>query len=771
MPNQGAIRLPDTELGVEQDFIGLLYRRLDQMRSETAALRDSYRRYSDNTPGGRVQRDIGYAHHNATLTALTVAEDRLCFGRLDTADGTSMHIGRLGIFDDGSEGAQLLMDWRAPSARPFYVATAAAPLGVVRRRHLQVRRRAVESLSDEYLDLTESALAPLGVRPEDVAEGQGVAGESALLSALNAPRTGRMADIVETIQAEQDHIIRSDRTGVLVVQGGPGTGKTAVALHRTAFLLYTFRDQLADRGVLIIGPNRTFLSYIGQVLPSLGENAVVLTTVGDLVPGVSATAVDEPDLAVIKGRTVMAAVVANAVLDRQRVPGTAVTIPSEQGRLRVEPSVLQQAQQRAWGSRLPHNRARAVFVRTVISALARQIAVRHRSGLAASLPFTAEDLAEVIDELRQDDAVSQALARWWPMLSPQRLIADLFASETRLAVAAPGLSPRQRDRLRRSPDAPWTVSDVPLLDEAAELLGPYDIGQLGPADDLADRREYAEDVLEMLADEHPDAEVGERAAVTAGSLITAENLSAMQDDRVLLTSTAERAAADREWTYGHVVVDEAQELSPMAWRAVMRRCPVRSMTLVGDIAQTGDPSGANSWAAALRPHVQDRFRVAELTVNYRTPTEISAIADRVLARINPTLEPPLAVRSTGVRPWWREVSAEKLARATVEAVTEELSNSAEEHLAVLVPKRLRAELSDALAQLRPDSAQADLRERAVVLTVAEAKGLEFDVVLLVEPDLIERESVRGPGDVYVALTRATQRLGVLYTGSAPKIAK
>ena len=279
---RGAPRQRLTAVAEEQEHMSLLYRRLDELRKERVALRDRYIRHSDNTPGGRVERDVAYASHSAAVQSLNAAEDRLCFGRLDRDDGESMHIGRMGIFDDTGDHEQLLMDWRAPSSRPFYVATAANPLGLRRRRYIRTRRRTVEAVSDEFLDLTDPEMAAAAAN-----SAVGPAGEAALLAAVQAPRTGRMADIVATIQSEQDRIIRADQAGIMVVQGGPGTGKTAVALHRAAYLLYNHRAQLEQRGVLIIGPNPTFLGYISQVLPSLGENAVVLSTIADLFPGVS----------------------------------------------------------------------------------------------------------------------------------------------------------------------------------------------------------------------------------------------------------------------------------------------------------------------------------------------------------------------------------------------------------------------------------------------------------------------------------------------------
>ena len=429
----------------EQAHLSLLYRRLDQLRQERVALRDRYIRHSDNTPGGRVERDLAYANHSAAVQALNAAEDRLCFGRLDHSDGESMHIGRMGIFDDSGDHRQLLMDWRAPSARPFYVATAANPLGLRRRRYIRTRRRTVEAVSDEYLDLTDPQMAAAAATTS-----VGPAGEAALLAAVQAPRTGRMADIVATIQAEQDRIIRADQAGIMVVQGGPGTGKTAVALHRAAYLLYNHRAQLEQRGVLIIGPNPTFLGYISQVLPSLGENAVVLSTIADLFPGVTARLVEDPDVTRVKGRTAMTTVIANAVLHRQSVPSGTITVRFDgapDSRLILDRALLTAARDRAWASRRPHNRARAVFVKRVIDGLVGQIAKRMGTGPDGQSLATADDLSAIREDLREHEGLREALRDIWPVLTAPRLLADLYATPDRLAFAADGLSVRDRELL------------------------------------------------------------------------------------------------------------------------------------------------------------------------------------------------------------------------------------------------------------------------------------------------------------------------------------
>ena len=356
----------DFERNNEQAYIRGLYERLDELRKRASDRLAGTLRQVGGTPAARTEREALTVMYRQQLSQLDAAENGLCFGRLEFNDGARSYIGRLGMHADNENYDQLLMDWRADAARPFYLATAASPGDVRVRRHIKTRARTVQRLDDEVLDLATA----------DPTKHEGLTGESALLAALNTSRTGRMRDIVETIQAEQDHIIRSGLPGVLVVQGGPGTGKTAVALHRAAYLLYTYRRQLEKRGVLVIGPNATFLRYIGQVLPSLGETSVLLATIGDLMPGVAATGSEPAEVARIKGRPGMAKVVAAAVRDRQRVPHEGLEISFEKVRYRLTGQALARARERARRSRRPHNQARQVFVRDALDELARVVAGR-----------------------------------------------------------------------------------------------------------------------------------------------------------------------------------------------------------------------------------------------------------------------------------------------------------------------------------------------------------------------------------------------------------
>jgi DNA helicase IV len=745
----------------EQEYVSMLYGRLDSIRERASARLARVMRETGGTHQARSERDALTGLYYRQIAQFDAAENGLCFGRLDFDGGEAHHIGRIGLRDESADYEPLLMDWRAPAARPFYLATAASPDGVRRRRYIKTRQRTVVSLDDEVLDLATA----------DPGQHQGLTGEAALLAAVTAGRTGRMSDIVETIQAEQDAIIRSGLSGVLVVQGGPGTGKTAVALHRAAFLLYTHRDQLSKRGVLIVGPNTTFLRYIGQVLPSLGETGVLMSTIGDLFPGISARRAEPPAAAEVKGRLAMADVVAAAVRDRESVPGDVLEIVVDRETLRLDRRTCAAARTRARRSRRPHNAARPIFAREIIGALTQQLADRLGADvLGGENLLGAEEIGDLRREIAADAGVRAAVEELWPALTPQRLLDDLFSSAERLSSAAPGLSDAERDLLRRDPGGEWTPADVPLLDEAAELLGEDDRAARAARErDRRQRVAYAQGVLDILARDvadDPDPEI-----LTGYDMIDATRLAERNYDEAALTA-AERAAGDRTWAFGHVIVDEAQELSEMAWRMLMRRCPARSMTLVGDVAQTGDLAGTSSWQRVLGPHLEQRWRLERLTINYRAPAEIMAVAADVLAGIDPALEPPRSVREAGVEPWREQVPPAELPARLADLVASEAAQMSDGRLAVIVPATRLGELGQAIRAAVPDAAvgeDPELTTPVVVLSVAQAKGLEFDSVLVADPDRILADSTRGGGDLYVALTRATQRLGVVHSGEPPSV--
>jgi DNA helicase IV len=727
------------ELANEQAYVTELYQRLDALRAATAqrlaAVRLGATTETDQALSERDSLADEYQDRGAELEA---AERNLCFGRLDFDDGDRLYIGRLAL--RSAERELLLADWRAPASQPFYRATPVERYGVTRRRHLRTVGRAVVGLDDDVLDL-------------DAVDETHLTGEAALLASLRRARTGRMGDIVATIQADQDRIIRDDLRGILVVEGGPGTGKTVVALHRAAYLLYTYRKQLERRGILVIGPNATFMRYIDQVLPSLGESDVVLATIGSLYPGVDARAPETPRAARVKGAARMAGVLTQAVADLEQVPAKTTAIRVDGMTYLLTPSACREARDQAWSKRdpntgapLPHNKARITFIAVMLDELTRQAA--GRLGRRSLGPGDEQDLRA---ELAAEPAISRALDALWPELTPEQALALLYTEPGRLA-----LNEHERDALARPDPAAWTAADVPLLDELAELLG--DTGAAKRAEarrraaeeaERAEALEYATQVVDNLRE-------AEALVVPALEVETFVNWVAGRNaETVPRGSLAEQALADRQWAYGHVIVDEAQELSAMAWRMLIRRCPSRSMTIVGDLNQTGAADGADTWAQVLDPVAARRWRTARLTVNYRTPKPAMELASAFLP---PGAEPPVSVRESGEAPWHAAETGDLagLVRRETELV-------GDGRVAVIAPAAQVAETAVTLGV----SPGPDLDAPVTVLSPELAKGLEFDSVVVVDPAGIVQASSRGRADLYVALTRTTRRLGLISAGDLP----
>ncbi|WP_290471807.1 AAA family ATPase, partial [Leifsonia sp. 71-9] len=469
----------ESELDRERAVVEGLYERLDALRAETA---DRLTRVRRESVGGnhqaRSERDAFARLYEDQLIQLRDVDARLVFGRLlleEPVDGSAhRYIGRIGLRDDDQRS--LLVDWRAQQAGAFYQATANERMGVRARRHLTMTGREVVRIDDEVFD--EALLSG------DREAGESVQGEGALLAALSAQRTGRMGDIVATIQAEQDRIIRSDLRGALVVQGGPGTGKTAVALHRAAFLLYANRQRLGSSGVLVVGPSTAFLRYIEAVLPSLGETGVVLQTLGELFPGVEATTDDEAEAARLKGSAQMARLLSRAVRSRQKAPDEPQTVVVDNERLVVQPDLIQRAIAKAQRSGKPHNVARVTFVKHALAELTDQLAAQLR---ASGSTLDDADLKVLREDLRTSYDIRVLLNTAWLPLTPQKLLQDLYARPAWLAELTPRWTDAQRAALQRDRSAPFTVSDVPLLDEAAELLGDFP-GRPDPAARERDRQ-------------------------------------------------------------------------------------------------------------------------------------------------------------------------------------------------------------------------------------------------------------------------------------------
>ena len=714
----------------EQAYVDTLFAHLDaEVARAQARLEEVQRDVDPDNPDSDalVRRETEYHGLNAKLDALNVAETGLVFGRIDVAEddpenpvpGRSdlerRYIGRMGIDDREDNYRTLLLDWRAPLARPFYLATTAHPEGVETRRNIRMRGRTVTAVDDEVLsgDSAESTSA-------------GVGSEAALRRAMNEARTGHMRSIVETIQREQDEIIRDPTRGVMVVQGGPGTGKTAVALHRIAYLLYTWREQLTRTGVLVVGPNTTFLEYISRVLPELGETGVVLSTVDQLVPGFTPGGSDSTAGREVKGSIEMMTILKRAVQAYETVPDAPVRLTFDGVPVDATPQMVKAARTRARRSRRPHNQARAHFAEHLTQLLAEAMARRiGEDPLGGTNLLSDADVDQLHDDLADDPQVQRLIDAHFPELEPVEVLGALLTSKDAIAEVAGDYDDYTRAALYRAPGSPFSHADTALVDELAVLIGTVDPEEQRRKEEeewreLVAEAEGALDVLASSESTDNDDDQFEAEILSAADVIDAETLASRQRETDT-RSTAQRARADQTWAYGHVIVDEAQELSPMEWRMVFRRCPSRWMTLVGDTAQTSSPAGVDDWTAALDPFVGERFRLHELTVNYRTPKEIADYAAEILAHIDPQAVVPQAIRASGV---------------PVQFVPD-------------------------LEALEHRAAREGLTAVIDAENVGDMKGLEFDHVVVVEPGKIIEASPQGWQDLYVAVTRATQTLTVV----------
>ncbi|MFI8399218.1 HelD family protein [Streptomyces sp. NPDC085463] len=750
----------DREIGVEQEHLDQVYRRLEEKIHEAEFLmNDAARRGQVGTPGALAERDAQVFRAGIHLNRLNNEFEDFLFGRIDllygkdgkkgpdgaytsvepaedavrpdnTADiGETLHIGRIGVLD--SDYAPLVIDWRAPAAAPFYRSTPVDPGRVVRRRVIRSKGRRVLGVEDDLM------------RPELRATLGGhelpVIGDGALMAALGQARGHTMRDIVSSIQAEQDLVIRAPAASVTYVEGGPGTGKTAVALHRAAYLLYQDRRRYAG-GILIVSPTPLLVSYTEGVLPSLGEEGqVAIRAVGSLVDGAEATAYDDPAVARIKGSSRMLAVLRKAARgaletpaprvqpelgeDAERAPAgtpTRLRVVAFGRRLELEADELRRIRHHVLGGTAPVNLLRPRARRLLLDAL---YAKSGASGRHSDPELAAELRSSFDEDVSTEDSFLGFLDAWWPELTPRQVLGAM-ADERRLGRWARRiLNPGEVRRLARSLRRPeLSVHDVALLDELNTLLG-------APARPRK-RREY--DPLDQLTG--------------------LEELMPVREETQ--RERAERLAAERT-EYAHVIVDEAQDLTPMQWRMVGRRGRHATWTVVGDPAQSSwsDPDeAAVARDEALGSRPRRRF---ELTVNYRNPAEIAELAAKVLALAMPGKESPRAVRSTGVEPRFVAVpegAGDADLAETVRFEARRLLEQVEGTVGVVVAMRRREEAARWLAELG---------DRVVALGSLEAKGLEYDATVVVSPAEIADESPAGLRVLYVALTRATQQLTVV----------
>lgn len=697
----------------EQAYIDRAYDCLARSREDALKLRGHTEAGTGGTYQNRFERNAFDDALVKRLTDLDLGDAALVFGRIDRLENDeieSFHIGRLAVSDDRRQ--PVVVDWRAPIAEPFYRATGRQPMNLARRRHFIVQSNKLLGIEDELfgeghlgIGQDEGLVAGAVVQP-----GTGLRGYSTLLASIERGRTGQLGDIVATIQAEQDEIIRSPQSGVLVVQGGPGTGKTVVALHRAAYLLYTNRFPLEDQGVLVIGPNRVFLRYIERVLPSLGEAGIEQIILQDLVPNVVwvTAAVGNPDppaTARVKGDERMSDVIEKAVRDRQRPLREDVVVPFKSGYVRLRAEETERIIKTARRRFRRHNSGRRWVEGEVWSALAstwRDGDISHR---------------EVREELRRDDDIRLAFERMWPVLTPAQLLHDLFGSRALLKLAGQKYldvdetESLYRDRSEELEDVRWTAADAALLDEARVHVGPIP-GKDGKIDD-----------------------------------------------------------ADEIRTYGHIVIDEVQDLTPMQLAMVTRRSLSGSMTVVGDLAQATGAHAPANWDDVLDylPGLK-ASRVIGLSVGYRIPGQIMDLANRVMEAANPGLRAPRAVRDGVAGPSVVPTTADQLLNETVARTKEmvELVNGG--NVAVVVPDQLAEKIAEAFATAGVVVGRASntaLDSGITIVPVSVVKGLELDGVVVVEPSDIVEAEIQGMRSLYVALTRATQRLTVVHARALP----
>ncbi|MEU7053216.1 HelD family protein [Streptomyces eurythermus] len=752
--HEGHDSVRDREISVEQEHLDRVYRRLEEKIHEAEFLmHDAAQRGQVGTPGALAERDAQVFRAGVHLNRLNNEFEDFLFGRIDlllgkdgkkgpdgaytavepaegavrednTADiAETLHIGRIGVLDE--DYSPLVIDWRAPAAAPFYRATPVEPGRVVRRRVIRSKGRRVLGVEDDLM------------RPELTAYLDGrelpVIGDGALMAALGQARGHTMRDIVSSIQAEQDLVIRAPAASITYVEGGPGTGKTAVALHRAAYLLYQDRRRYAG-GILIVSPTPLLVAYTEGVLPSLGEEGqVAIRAIGSLVDGAEATVYDSPSVARAKGSSRMLKVLRKAARGALELgPAAPADAEDDEGRpgdgppsrlrvvafgrrLELEADELERIRRTALTGTAPVNLLRPRARKLLLDAL------WARSGAAGrhTDPELAAELRSSFDEdVTSEDSFLAFLDAWWPELTPKAVLAAM-ADEKRLGrwarrVLNPGEVRKVARSLRRDG---LSVHDIALLDELQAILG-------APARPRKKRELDPLDQLTGLEELMPVREETQR-------------------------ERAERLAQERT-EYAHVIVDEAQDLTPMQWRMVGRRGRQATWTVVGDPAQSSwsDPDeAAEARDDALGTRPRRRF---QLTVNYRNPAEIAELAAKVLALAMPGAESPTAVRSTGVRPRFTVV-ADSLER-TVRAEAERLLGLVDGTVGVVVAMGRREEARRWLA---------GLGDRVVALGSLEAKGLEYDATVVVSPAEIADESPAGLRVLYVALTRATQQLTVV----------
>ena len=705
LPHHLVAKADPVLVGDDERHFAAIAASLDHAIADLTARLDAERRAPGGSGQEAMDRDLEVHRLTSRLRMLRRFGVDLCLGRMDNGTGETRYVGRLGLTD--SDGRRLLLDWRSPAAEPFFGATHGNPMGLVSRRRYRWTRGRVTDYWDEVFDA--DAVPAHAAALDD---------QSAFIASLGGSRTGRMRDVLGTIQSDQDAIIRAGSQGALVVDGGPGTGKTVVALHRAAYLLYADPRLGHHRGgVLFVGPSRPYLSYVADVLPSLGEEGVQTCTVSDLVAeGGAARPETDPVVAALKSTVSMVGAIETAVRFYEEPPTRSMVVSTDWADVRLTAEDWAEAFEAA-ESGTAHNDARD----DVWEELLRIIVDKHDDEVPAQL---------LRKGLRQDEELLAAFNRAWPLVDATDLVGDLWSVPAYLRRCAPWLSADEVAVLQRAEPQAWTVSDLPLLDAARQRLGDPDEAR------RRRRREAAlQSAREEMATVVDDLIASDDSEMMVMSMLRGEDLQTVIVDENALPARDPDVLAG---PFAHVVVDEAQELTDAEWQMLLLRCPSRSLTVVGDRAQARH-GFTEAWQERLERVGLDRVSLASLTINYRTPAPVMAEAEPVIRAVLPDANVPTSIRE-GDAP-------------VQHGSTSELRGVLDTWVAAH-PEGLACVIGD------PSFAATD---RVRSLTPELAKGLEFDLVVLVDPDRFGT-GVEGAVDRYVAMTRATQQLVVLTSG-------
>lgn len=738
MTNSGAGKADP--YGSEQKKVDLIYGRFDELKSLVTKRLSSTRAQKELNLTSMTERDSFATMYEDRLSSLRAGEYRLVFGKLRMKDGSERYIGRMGLLENEKP---ILLDWRAKAASPFYEATFFDDMGAALRRHITLENRKVVKLEDELLDLSPE-------KSEKALKEGILSGEGALMAALEESRTGKMGDIVSTIQREQNRIIRMPLNSTVVVQGGPGTGKSAVALHRAAYLLYTYRKELEASGVLIIGPSQAFVHYIDDVLPCLGETDILIRTMSEMLPGVTVNCKDSPLAAKVKGDLRMVQVIKSAIKRHIRIPRELPAISVNGMKLKLEPEEIAKGQAfaRAAG---PYEVARRAFVDSMCSLLF----CKYEE--AAGGQISGDDREFVKEQIRENAQVRLALNLSWLPLSARWLLDDLFSKPAKLRSLAPWMSEEEVQSLMRE-KGKVSEGDIPLLDTAMDLLGEEEVRKKGPSSSRADK-EFAKSTMAMFG--------------VSPSLVSASDLlsSLSPSER---KSVVEQAAVDRKWQFGHIIVDEAQELTAMQWRMLRKRSASKSFTIVGDVAQTSSMAGTRSWKKSLSPVFGRDWTLCPLEIDYRNPREVVEEASQFAKKEGLNSEDIKAVRS--VEGSLEKVESEDIEKEAVSKLVEcakKFIHSSMGTVALITEKKDVEKMSarvNAALEKEFGKAEADRltrngwKSQIAVRGTEEIKGIEYDAVVLMDPPEPEGEGEErkiAASRLYIAMTRPTQKLVIV----------